>query len=100
MKKYIRIVLRDKKIIYLPIEKWQSIIQDPNMFVAFTLENEKDWTGRTLNKLEVMYSEYDHDYTQKANEKKYTLYRNNKTNSVVKMIEGELPDDIENYDKI
>lgn len=100
--KYIKILFRDKsfKPLYLSIEKWESIINDSKTLVAYKLDNETEWTGRVLNKSEVIWSEYDEDYTKKMNEQKFFLYRNIETNTIIKMLEGELPDDITKYEKL
>lgn len=100
--KYIKILFRDKRIepLHLSIEKWESIINDEKPLVAYKLDSEKEWNGRVLNKSEVIWSEYDKEFSDKKNERKFTLYRNKETNSVLKMFEGELPDDLNKYEKL
>jgi len=99
--KYIKIILKGKKEpIYLPIDKWESILNDEKNLVAYRLEDERDWTGRVLNKLDVSWAEYDREYSDKKNERPYQLYRRISTNTVLKVFEGELPDDINDYEKI
>lgn len=101
MKKYICIILKGKKEpIHLSIEKWQSIIEDEKNLVAYMLDNETEWTGRVMNKLDVSYSEYDPEYTEKMNQRLFSLYRRKNDGSVVKMFDEELPDDFENYEKL
>ena len=80
------------------MEQWEGMLNDKNILVAYKLDTEKEWGGRTLNKMEVMYSEYDKEYTIKANEKKYKLYLNKETNTVTKILEGQLPDDMSKYE--
>lgn len=101
MKKYICIILRGKTDpIYMPIEKWASILEDEKNLVAYTLDGETEWTGRTLNKLEVVRSEYDKEYSEKMNQRPYSLYRRKSDDTIIKCFEGELPDNFNDYEKI
>jgi hypothetical protein len=98
MKNYVKITMRGKKIIHMPIDKWQSIVNDPSNLVAYKPEGQDEWTGETLNKMEVIFSELDKEYTQKANKPKIQLYRNKETNTVLRVLEGQLPDDPTKYE--
>jgi hypothetical protein len=102
MQKYIKILFRDKRIepVYLSIEKWEGIVNDDKNLVAYKLDNETEWTGRVLNKAEVIYSEFDKEYSKKQSEPKTTFYRHIVKNTVVEMLEGQLPDDISEYVKL
>lgn len=100
--KYVKIHFRNKsqEPVNLSLEKWEGIIKDPNTLVAYKLETETEWTGRVMNKSEIVDAYFDREYTQKMNEPKFTLWRNKKTNVVTKMTEGELPDEIDNYERL
>jgi hypothetical protein len=100
MKKYVKVVLRNRKSFHLPIEKWESILSDNSNLVAYKLEGESEWLGHTINKMEVVHSEYDKDYSENMNRPKYSLYRNRETNTVLKMLDGQLPDDPTKYEKL
>lgn len=101
MKKYIKIILRGRtEPIYLSLEKWLSILEDEKNLVAYTLDGENEWNGRTLNKLEVVRSEYDKEYSEKMSERPYSLYRRKSDNVIIKCFEGELPDNFSDYEKI
>lgn len=96
--KYVKIVFRDKSFVNLSITKWEGILNDKSNLVPYMLDSESEWNGRTLNKVEVMYSVYDDEYTKKMTEPKYKIYRNKETNSVIQMLDGELPDEFEKYE--
>lgn len=100
--KYVKILFRDKsfKPLYLSLPKWESIINDTKTIVAYKLDTETEWSGRVLNKSEVIWSEYDKEYTEKMQEEKFTLYRNIETNTIIKMQEGQLPDNLSKYEKM
>lgn len=101
MKKYVKIKIKNvKEPLYLSLEKWAKILADERNLAAFTLDNETEWTGRVINKLEVAMAEYDPEYTRKANEPKYVLYRRKSDNMVLQVLEGELPEDFNNYEKL
>lgn len=101
MKKYVRIHLRSiKEPIYLSLEKWENIINDNKTLVAFKLDNEEDWNGRVLNKSDVTFSEFDKAYTEKMNEPNFSFYKNIETNTVVKLLDGQLLDDASKYIKL
>ena len=99
---YVKIIFRDKRItpINLSLTKWQSILNDTKTLVAYLQDGEKDWSGRTLNKAEVVFAEPDEDYTKKMAERLVVLYRNKETNNVVRCLDGELPDDISLYEAV
>lgn len=99
MQKYIKILFRDKRIepLYLSIEKWEGIVNDDKSLVAYKLDDEIEWTGRVLNKAEVIYSEFDKEYSEKKSKPKTTFYRHKTRHVVVEMLEGQLPDDLDEY---
>lgn len=102
MKKYVKILFKSKEIplLHLSLEKWSEILESEKILIAYKLDNEEDWTGRVFNKLEIVWAEYDEEYSKKANEIKFALYRRLSDNVIVKLTEGQLPDDINNYEKI
>lgn len=100
MKKYVKIELRNKKFINLSLEKWEQILNDEKGLVAYKPDGESEWSGQTLNKADVVSSEYDPEHTKTMNEDKYVLYRRKSDNTVVKALVGQLPDNLENYEKI
>lgn len=99
--KYVKIIIKgNKEPLYLSLEKWGSILADEKNLVAFKLDNEEEWTGRVLNKLDVSYAEYDREYSEKANQPKFGIYRRKSDGVVVKLLDGQLPDDFDNYEKV
>lgn len=66
--KYIRIGFRSKqKDVHLPLEKWKDIITNPSsQMIAYKLDHEDEWTGRTFNLSDVLFSEPDYDYKPKG----------------------------------
>lgn len=96
--KYIKIQFRKGEPIYLSLLKWEKIVKSELTLVPYSLDNEPEWTGRTLNKSEVLRSEYDPEYTKKANEKLFILYRRKSTNTVVKCSPDALPDNLNDYE--
>ncbi len=95
------IIIKGKKEpIYLSIEKWTSILEDEKNLVAYTTDEETEWNGKVLNKLDVSWSDYDREYSEKANQPKYVYYRRKSDNVVVPMLDGQLPDNLENYDRV
>jgi len=105
MKKYVKVVFRDSKKmepIFLSLEKWEEILADPKTLIAYKLDNEEEWTGRTLNKAEVIGSGPDDEYTKKAIESGYAYYRNLKTGTITKIPKTTIfPPHIQNdYKKI
>ncbi len=98
--KYIKIQFRKGDPVWLSLPKWEEIIKSEQTLVPYKLDNEEQWTGRTLNKAEVVRSEHDKEFSEKANQRKFHLYRRISDNTVVKCYEGELPDDLSNYEKL
>lgn len=104
MKKYIKILFRDKKLepVFLSKEKWESILDDPRTLCKYTLDSETEWTGRTINKSEVIGSEPDESYTKNAAEEGFDLYKHIPSNTVKKFNRGTLlpPDFGRDYQKL
>lgn len=99
-KKYIKIVFRTGDPIWLSLDKWESILNSEQTLVAYRLDNESEWSGRTLNKSDVVFSFYDKEMSQKLNARPYKLYRRKSTGVVVQVFEGELADDLADYEKL
>lgn len=102
---YVKIIFRDAKrmeTIHLSLDKWESILDDPKTLVKFMLDSEKEWTGRILNKAEVISAEPDAEFTKKKNEASYSLFRNKLTNVVVKLPVNTIiaADKVDEYEKI
>lgn len=93
MIKYIKVIFRDKKMepLHISLEKWTGILEDPKTLVAFKLDSEDEWTGRVLNKAEIIGAEPDEEYTKKANVAVHDLYHHIPTNTVVRLKRGNLP---------
>ena len=101
MKKYIKISFRGKEIepIYLSLEKWGAIVNESKNLVAYMLDDEQEWQGRVLNKAEIISAEPDKEYSKKRNEPKYKLYKNKETNTILKLLDGQLPDNFDKYEE-
>lgn len=99
MKKYVKVILDNKKHIHLPLDKWEKILQSPNNLVAYS-DDEGEWSGESFNKFKVVHSEYDEEYSKRKAEPSWGYYRNLKTKRVVKALDGQLPDDISMYEKL
>lgn len=95
--KYAKIEFRKGKSIHLSLDKWQAILKSEKTLVPYTLDNEKQWTGRTLNKAEVVRSEYDREYSEKMNTADYVLYRRLEDDVIVKLSPGQVLDDPSKY---
>lgn len=72
MKKFVKIVFKDKKKdpVFISLEKWKGMVEDPKTLVAYTLDSEIEWTGRTMNKSEILASDPDDGYTKMMNPKR------------------------------
>lgn len=92
MKKFIKIVFRDKRMesVHLPIDIWSSLLDDPKMLVKYVLDGETEWKGRSFNKSEVISSDPDEEYTKQANVQRHDLYKHIPTNSVRRIPKGTL----------
>lgn len=99
-RKYIKIVSRKGDPVWLSLEKWKDIIESDQTLIPYRLDSEEEWTGRTLNKAEVVYSEYDREYSEKANEIPFKLYRRLSDNVVIKATEGQLPPKLDDYEEL
>lgn len=101
MTKFVKIILKGKKEpIYLPLEKWKKILEMDKNLVAYTEDGEQEWTGKTMNKLEVVYSDYDKDYSVMKSQSKFKLYRNIETDEVAKIAEDGLPPTTGKYEPV
>jgi hypothetical protein len=102
MKKYAKIIFKSKEMppIHLSLEKWSAILESDKMIIPYLLDTETEWSGKVFNKLEVAGSDYDDEYTKKANEPKYHYYRQKSTNVIKQMLEGELPDNLDDYERV
>ena len=67
MKEYIRFFMRDKRLdVTLPIEQAERVIDSPAQLVK-VLDKDGRWSGRTINKADVMGTEHDYDEEKHAN---------------------------------
>lgn len=99
---YVKITFRDKRIepINLSLIKWGFILEDAKTLVPYMLDSEREWSGRTLNKAEVVSVEPDKDYTEKMATHPSVLYRHKTNNNVVQCFEGKLPYKFDEYEKM
>ena len=95
--KWYKIIRRGADPIYVEQNRLEAMMSDPQQLIKF-YETEGEW--RVFNKADVVDAFYDKEYSQKRNEPKFRLFRNKKTNSIVKLLEGQLLDDIDKYEKI
>jgi len=100
MEKFVKIVFKDRTSTHLSLKKWESIVQDQANLVPYRLDGEKEWLGHTLNKVDVMYSEYDEEYSKKTNKPEFDYYRDKSRDVIVQMPRGTLPADPSKFDKV
>lgn len=101
MTKYVKVTFKDKNTqpLYFTLDRWSKMLESDKILIPYSKEGQ-DWNGDTFNKLEIMKSEYDEEYTAKMNESVYGMYLRKSDNVVVKLLEDQLPDDFENYQKV
>lgn len=95
--KWYKIIRRGAEPIYIEQERLERIMNDPQQLIKF-FETNGEW--RVFNKADVVDAFYDKEYSLKKNEPKYKLYRNKETNSIIKLLDGQLPDDFSKYELI
>lgn len=98
--KYIKIIFRRGDPIYLSLPKWEEIIKSEQTLVPYKLDDEQEWSGRTLNKADVLRSEYDREYSEAQSKKSISYYRRKSDGVIVEAIEGSLPIETDLYEKI
>lgn len=103
MKNFVRIKFRSKDVkdIVISIEKWEAILASDANLIKYTLDNEKVWTGRTLNKSDIVYSEPDKDFSEAAEmAKRYDYYLDTEKNVVVQLEKGTIPESPHRYKRV
>lgn len=92
--KWYKIIRRGAEPIYIEQERLERIMNDPQQLIKF-YETDGEW--RVFNKADVVDAFYDKEYSYKKNEPKFKLYINKETNTVVKLLVGQLLDNPEKY---
>jgi len=95
--KWYKIIRRGAEPIYIEQERLERIMNDPQQLIKF-FETDGEW--RVFNKADVVDAFYDKEFSEKKNEQKFKLYRNKETNTVVKLLSGQLLDDIDKYEPL
>lgn len=95
--KWYKIIRRGADPIYIEQNRLERIMNDPQQLVKF-FETDGEW--RIFNKADVVDAFYDKDYSKKKNEPKFNLYKNKENNTILKLLDGQLPDNFDKYEKI
>jgi hypothetical protein len=95
--KWYKIIRRGADPIYIEQDRLAMIMNDPQQLIKF-YEESGEW--RVFNKADVVDAFYDKEYSLKKNEQEYDLYKNKKTNTVLKLLKGQLLDNNELYEKL
>lgn len=95
--KWYKITRRGAEQIFIEQERLEMIMTDPQQLIKF-YETDGEW--RVFNKADIVDAVYDKEYSKKRNEPKYKLYKNKETNTILKLLDGQLPDNFDKYEKI
>lgn len=95
--KWYKIIRRGTEPIYVEQKRLEAMMSDPQQLIKF-YETDGEW--RVFNKADVVDAFYDKEYSLKRNEPKFKLFRNKETNSIVKLLDGQLLDNIDKYEKM
>lgn len=95
--KWYKILRRGAEPIYIEQKRLEAMMSDPQQLIKF-YETDGEW--RVFNKADVVDAFYDKEYSLKRNEPKFKLFRNKETNSIVKLLDGQLLDNIDKYEEM
>lgn len=102
MQEFVKIIFRDsrRKPVYLSLEKWEGILTDPKTLVPYKLDTEEKWTGRTINKAEVIDSDPDEEYSKLYDKRKLRPYKHLPTGKVVMVDPTAFADNLNDYQRL
>lgn len=103
MQKFVKIIFRDAKRmepLYLSLEKWEGILTDPKTLVPYKLDGEEAWTGRTLNKAEVIEAVPDDEFSERYAKRNLRPYKHIASGRVTMLDPAALPERIGEYEKL
>lgn len=95
--KWYKVSRRSLEPVYIEQDRLESIMADPQQLIKY-YDVDGEW--RVMNKADISDASYDRNYSRIKNESKYKLYRNKETNTVLKLLDGQLPDDFSKYELI
>lgn len=95
--KWYKVSRRSLEPVYIEQDRLEAIMSDPQQLIKY-YDVDGEW--RVMNKADISDAVYDRTYSRVKNEPKYRLYRNKETNTVLKLLDGQLPDDFSKYDPI
>lgn len=93
--KWYKVLRRGASELYIEQDRLERMMNDQQQLIKF-YETDGEW--RVFNKADVVDAFYDREYSIKRNEPKFKLYKDKRTNKVVKLLEGQLLDNIDSYE--
>ena len=92
--KWYKVIRRGADPIYIEQDKLEAMLNDPQQLIKYYVNQE---TWRVFNKADIVDAYFDKEYSMKANEIKFSYFKDNETGKVVQLAEGTLPEDSTRY---